>query len=164
MSLNPSTGTTDSSDRRSWRRWSKPIAFGVALLGALAVGYVILLLPGISVGWGLDYLAYHNAALRLAVGGSPYQPETLDQPFFPGAPGLYLYSPMLAALIMPFATMGADVAVPLWLGLQLVALTLACALMPVSLTVRLTSFGIACLSWPVLFDLKLGNVNTFVAL
>ena len=160
----PSELTRNQSQRQSWRRWSTPLALGVALLGALAVGYVIWAVPGKSVGWGLDYLAYHNAALRLATTGTPYQPETLLQAFFPGAPGLYLYSPMLAALLVPIASLGTGASIAAWVGLQVVALAMACALMPVSRSVRLAVFGVTCLSWPFLFDIKLGNVNTFVAL
>ena len=141
-----------------------PLAVGIALLGALALGYIVLTLAGGSHGWGIDYLAYHEAALRIAANGTPYQPATLDGPFFPGPSGLYLYSPVLALVLVPLATLGSQTAILGWLGLQLTALALACALMPVARAIRLATLGIACLSWPILFDIKLGNVSMLITL
>lgn len=164
VSIDPKAEALLRSPRKSLSRWSHPIALAIAAVGGLWLAYVILSLEGRSLGWGLDYLAYHDAALRLAATGTPYQAETIGGPFYPGPSGLYLYSPPPAALVWPIAMLGAELAIVVWLALHVIALVLACALMPVSATVKLAAFGISSLSWPVLFDIKLGNVSIFVTL
>ena len=131
---------------------------------------VLVLLAAISIwidrspGWGYDFWAYHEAALRFLQTGTPYDPETLSGPFRPGPFGLYLYSPVLALLFVPLTTVDAQAAIMVWLGIRIAILAIACALMPVPRAVRLATFGVAALSAPVLHDLDKGNVSLFVTL
>lgn len=149
------------SDRR---RWAGPLAAGLALFGLLVLGLSIWNWIGRSPGWGYDFHAYYDAALRLIATGSPYQAETLGGPFRPGPFGLYLYSPVVALLFVPLTMIGESSAILVWLALRITALGLICALMPVPRQLRLAVFGVAALSAPVLFDLDLGNVSLLVTL
>ena len=51
---------------------------------------------------------------------------------------------------------------PLWFGLHVGALVIACALLPVPVTTRLLAFGVAALSLGVIRDLVLGNVSVLL--
>lgn len=144
------------------RRWSGPLAMGLAAFGLLVLGLAISNWIGRSPGWAYDFHAYYDAALRLIATGTPYQAETLGGPFRPGPFGLYLYSPIPAALFVPLTWLGEHGAILVWLGVRLAALALACALMPIPRLLRLATFGVAALSAPVLFDLDLGNVSLLV--
>ena len=143
-------------------RWSAPIGAGLALIGLLFLGLAISLWFQSSPGWGYDFRAYFEAALRLLATGTPYQAETLGGPFRPGPFGLYMYSPPLAVLFAPLTQLGEQTAILVWLGVRLALLVLTCALMPVSRPIRLATFGVAALSAPVLIDLTLGNVSLIV--
>jgi Protein of unknown function (DUF2029). len=144
------------------RRWSGPLAAGLAMFGLLVLGLAISNWIGRSPGWAYDFHAYYDAALRLIATGTPYQAETLSGPFRPGPYGLYLYSPILAALFVPLTWLGEQGAILVWLAVRLTALALTCALMPIPRRLRLATFGVAALSAPVLFDLDLGNVSLLV--
>lgn len=142
-------------------RWRDLLAVAVALGGLAFLAYSLAELRT-SAAWGYDYAAYHAAAQRLVETGSPYQPETLGGPFRPGPFGLYLYTPLPAALLVPLTSLSLDSATLVWLAARIALLGLMCALMPVSPRLRLIVFGVACLSWPVLRDLVLGNVSLLV--
>lgn len=146
------------------RRWAGPLAAGLALAGLLVLGLAIWNWVGRSPGWAYDFRAYYDAALRLIATGSPYQAETLNDPFRPGPFGLYLYSPVVALLFVPLTSLGEQGAILVWLALRIAALALICALMPIPRRLRLAVFGVAALSAPVLFDLDLGNVSLLVTL
>jgi hypothetical protein len=75
---------------------------------------------------------------------------------------MYLYSPVPAVAFIPMTAVSAETAALVWLALRLMALVAGCALMPVSRRVRVAAFGIAALSFPVLYDLNLGNVSIVV--
>jgi len=146
-------------------RWRPLLAAGF-LFGALAWLAYALYDVADSMAWGYDYAAYHAAAERLVETGSPYQAHTLAGPFRPGPFGLYLYSPLPAVLLVPLTSLSPAGATWLWLALHIVVLGLTCALMPVPVRTRLLVLTVACLSWPVLRDLLLGNVSlpvTFLA-
>jgi hypothetical protein len=130
----------------------------------LALGATLAAWYDESRGWAYDFHPYYDGALRLLASGSPYQSATLDGPFQPGPKGLYLYSPVLAALFVPLTWLGEQMAILVWLALRLAALVAACALMPISRPLRLVMFGVAGLSAPVLYDLDLGNVSLLVTL
>ena len=142
-------------------RWRRPLAVGVAAAGA-GVLLIALFVSRNSVGWGYDFAAYYEAALRLAQTGSPYQAETLLGPFRPGPGGLYLYSPALAVLLLPIVQLPFAMASVLWLVLRLVLLAATCALMPLSRSARLALFGVICLTPSAFEDLNLGNVSLIV--
>ena len=65
-------------------------------------------------------------------------------------------------LLVPLAAVGPTTAVIAWYWFRIVALAIGCAVLPVKPWVRLTLFGIATLSFPVLYDLNLGNVSLVV--
>ena len=144
------------------RRWSEPLALGVAALGLLLIGLAIAFSAGRTPNWAYDLRAYYDGALRLVASGTPYQSETLAGPFQPGPFGLYLYSPLPALLTVPLTSVSLDSAALIWVGLRVLLLVLTCALMPVPRTIRLLTLGIAAFSQPVLYDLDLGNVSLVV--
>ncbi len=128
----------------------------------MAVLLVLLSIWRSSTGWGYDFAAYFEAARRVQLTGSPYQDATLGGPFHPGPGGLYLYAPTLAVLIQPLTGLPYDVATVLWLCLRLILLVATCVLMPVSLPIRLASFGVMAITPPILEDMNLGNVSLIV--
>ncbi|MDL2335124.1 MAG: glycosyltransferase 87 family protein, partial [Chloroflexota bacterium] len=136
----------------------------MALVGLLVLGGAISTWIDRSPGWAYDFHAYYDAAVRFLATGTPYQPDTLSGPFRPGPYGLYLYSPVLAALFVPLTWLGEQGANLVWLALRLAAVVAICAFMPISRRLRLAVFGVAALSAPVLFDLDLGNVSLLVTL
>lgn len=161
MQAPPAAHGVPPSDRR---RWAGPLALGFAFFGAVVLGLAIWNWIGRSPGWGYDFHAYYDAALRLLATGSPYQAETLGGPFRPGPFGLYLYSPVVAVLFVPLTMLGESSAILVWLALRVAALGLLCVLMPVPRRLRAAVFGVGALSAPVLFDLDLGNVSLLVTL
>jgi hypothetical protein len=112
--------------------------------------------------WGYDFEAYRNAAARLSETGSLYQDETLGGPFSPGPFGLYLYPPPLGVAVSPFTALDMQLGTVLWYGLHVLALAVACALMPVPAGTRLLAFGVAALSLGVIRDVVLGNVSVLI--
>jgi hypothetical protein len=139
-------------------------------LALLLIGGVVVALIGISTimaaqhsaGWGYDFRAYYDAALRLLSTGTPYQAETLAGPFRPGPADLYLYTPVPALLVVPLTWIGPDGATLTWLFIRLGLLLGACALMPVPRWVKLATLGISVISSQFLLDLNLGNVSLIV--
>jgi hypothetical protein len=117
-----------------------------------------------SSGYGFDFNCYWGGAQRLIAGAGLYLPQNLDGPFQHGAPGVYVYAPPLAVFLAPFTFLSFDTAAFVWLLLHVAALVTACALMPVSRPIRLGAFAMAAFSSPLLVDLNLGNVSTFVLL
>jgi len=149
------------TDRRRPRDRALLIGIILAALGALWLALGFISFPG-GEGWGYDYQAYADAAVRLADGGSLYQAETLDGPYRPGPYGLYMYAPPLGIAIAPLTGLELDTGVALWFLLHVTALAVACALMPVPLPVRLATFGVAALSFAVTRDLVLGNISVLL--
>ena len=163
LMLAPSAAHSAPSGGR-FDRWAGPMSAGLTLAGLLVLAAAISIWIGKSPGWAYDFEAYYNAALRLLASGSPYQAETLAGPFRPGPYGLFLYAPPLAVVFVPLTWLGSAAGALVWLMLHIAVLALACALMPVSRTIRLATFGVAALSAPVLFDLNLGNVSLVLTL
>jgi alpha-1,2-mannosyltransferase len=149
---------THGFDRPATRSRGRLIAFTLAGLGFLWLMLGFLSFPG-GEGWGFDYRAYADAAVRLADTGTPYQAETLDGPYRPGPYGLYMYAPPLAVGAIPLVGLDLDTGISTWYLLHVALLAAACALMPVNVTVRLATFGVAALSFGVMRDLVLGNVS-----
>ena len=135
----------------------------LAAMGAVVLLGALVVFQG-SRGSAYDFAAYDAAARRLAAGQPLYQAVTQRGPFAPGPRGIYLYPPPLAVLLLALVPLGAATAATAWQWLHVVALVLACALLPVPRWVRLASFGVACLSLPTLLDVNLGNVSLFVLL
>lgn len=151
------------------RRWSGPLAVGLAVVGLVVFVLAIATWVGQSEAWAYDFHAYYDAALRISSTGSPYLAETLDGPFRLAPPFrlppfvLYMYSPVLALLFVPLTQLG-GAAVFVWLLLHISALAVTCALMPITRVMRVALFGVALLSVPVLRDMGVGNVSLLVTL
>jgi alpha-1,2-mannosyltransferase len=122
-----------------------------------------LTFPG-GDGWGYDFQAYADAAVRLEATGSLYQAETLEGPYRPGPYGLYMYAPPLGIAVTPLTALPLDTAITVWYLLHVVALVTACLLLPVPGWVRLAAFGVAALSFAATRDLVLGNVSVLLLL
>jgi hypothetical protein len=131
------------------------------LLAALGVAVLVtsaFLFIG-STGFGYDYLAYDAAARRLAVGESLYPPG-IAAAYNSGAyGGLYLYAPPLAVALVPMAALPVNTAILAWFVGRILLLGLGCALLPVRRDARLTLWFVASISFPVLYDLNLGNLS-----
>ena len=150
---------TDGHARQPDRRLLLGLA--LAVLGGLWLIAGLLSFPG-GDGWGYDFQAYADAAVRLQDTGSLYQPETLDGPYRPGPYGLYMYAPPLGVAITPLAGLELGAGIAAWYLLHVLALVAACALLPIPTWVRLATFGVAAVSLAVTRDLVLGNVSVLL--
>jgi hypothetical protein len=128
-------------------------AFGVAIVVAAAIQFIG------STGFGYDYLAYDAAARRLAAGGPLYPPGTADAYNAGAYAGLYLYAPPLAVALIPVSLISSDQATLAWLVARVLVLGAACSVLPVRRTVKLSTWFVASISFPVLYDLNLGNLS-----
>ena len=78
------------------------------MLGVLWAALGLFLLPS-AAGWGYDFHAYRDAAVRLLEHGTLYQPEAVDGPFQPVLYGLFMYSPPAGVAMIPTAWLHRDV-------------------------------------------------------
>jgi hypothetical protein len=145
------------------RAWLLPLAAGLALIGLIWLLLGLAVYPG-GEGWGYDYRAYLDAAVRLGETGSLYQAGTLSGPYRPGPYGLYMYAPPLGVAVAPLTMLSVDAGTMAWYLVHVTALGLAAAFMPVRVVVRLAIFGVAAFSFSVSRDLALGNVSTLLLL
>jgi Glycosyltransferase family 87 len=140
---------------RSLARAALPI---VAVLTFAVVVGATLAVAGDSRGY--DFLAYHQAAVRLLDGQPVY-----DLGFeASGAFGLFYYPPTFVPFIAPFGLLAASTAVWVWAGVLIGAFLLGIALLPVSRTVRWWILLLAGLSWPFVYAVKLGQVGPILFL
>lgn len=140
-------------------RTSAPLA--VAALGILILGLASTMLIG-SEGFGYDYLAYDAAARRVGAGEPLYLPGTVQAYAEGRYEGLYLYPPPFAIALVPLTLLGESPAIIAWMVLRIALLVGGCFALPVKLRTRLVTLGMAGLSFPVLFDLNIGNVSIVV--
>src|SRR3954470_2981449 len=112
-----------ASEIESW----VPLALATGGLIVVLIAWTAILGAEHSTGWGFDFRAYYEAALRLVATGSPYQTQTLTTPFRPGPSGLYLYTPVAALLVVPLTWIGPDTATLAWLFLRIGLLVATCA-------------------------------------
>ncbi len=130
----------------------------VATLAWATAGLWIL-----TAGHAKDFEAYYDAALRLMATGTPYRPETLLHEWVGGTPGLYVYTPVLALLVIPLTSLGVAAATMVWFALRIGLLYLTVALMPVPRWVKIATLLVGMASAPVIQDLRFGNVSLLVA-
>ena len=112
-----------------------------------------------SRGFAYDFSAYYDAARRLAAGVPLYPPGTAEAYNSGLYAGLYLYAPPLAVAMIPFGLVAFQTAALAWLWLRLAALVGAVAILPISRGARAATLAVAAVSFPVLYDLNLGNVS-----
>jgi hypothetical protein len=109
---------------------------------------------------GYDFLAYHNAASRLLGGQPPYDTSyVVAGPF-----GLFFYPPTFLLLAIPFGLLPAAPATWIWIGVLLAAFGAGVAVMPVAARTRWLIVLLAGLSWPFLYNVKLGQVGPLLFL
>jgi len=131
-----------------------PIAIAVFVLATVAT----LAVAGSTLGY--DFLAYHNAASRLLAGQPPYDTSYLVA----GPFGLFFYPPTFLLLAIPFGLLPAAPATWLWIGMLLAAFAVGVAVMPVATRTRWLTVLLAGLSWPFLYNVKLGQVGPLLFL
>jgi hypothetical protein len=115
-----------------------------------------------SVGFGYDYRAYDAAARRIASGDHLYLPGTVDAYRDGRYEGLYLYPPPVGVAFLPLTLTSESTATLIWILFRAGLLIAGCLALPVAWRVRLATLGIAGLSFPVLFDLNIGNVSIVI--
>ena len=109
---------------------------------------------------GFDFLAYHQAAVRLLAGQPLY-----DMSFqTTGGFGLFYYPPTFAPLIIPFGLLSATTAVWTWTAILIASFAIGVAILPVSRSVRWWLVLLAGLSWPFAYAVKLGQVGPILFL
>ena len=125
----PIIATMDRDGRSTAVALAMGVAGAVLLIAALAVF-------SSSSGYGYDLAAYLSAAARVAAGGTPYQPQTLNGPFSPGPAGLYLYPPPLAVLLAAVSGVATSTVEAGWWIVRVGLLVVGCAALPVPRWVR----------------------------
>ena len=141
---------------------------GMVVGGILAGAGILVTLAALPIfvggaGFGYDFRAYWEASGRLLHGAPLYLPELLAGPFTHGLQ-TYVYSPLPAVLLLPLAELGLLPAGVVWMLFKLAATVGACALLPVSRSVRLAVLGVTLLGLGSLVDLNLGSVNAVLLL
>ena len=114
---------------------------------------------GEEISWAFDFGAYRGGAARIAAAGSPYDETVTAGKFFPGPKDLYHYSPVLAVSLLPLDGLPDEASTAWWYWLHVAALMAACALMPISGTLRLLAYAVGAFSLALLVDIVMGNVN-----
>jgi hypothetical protein len=88
-----------------------------------------------------------------------YVPDTAARYAAGAYGGLYLYPPQLAIALVALTVFDPTAATLAWLLIRIGLLVLGCAVLPVRPAIRFLAFAVACVSYPVLFDLNLGNIS-----
>ncbi len=133
----------------------------VASLG-LAVLVLAVFVFVNSSGYGYDFRAYDAAARRIA-GDEPLYLSGSVEDYRDGRyEGLYLYPPTVAIAFLPLTLLTQQAATLAWLFLRVGFLVAGCWALPVSWRARAAVLGVAGLSFPVLFDLNIGNISLVV--
>lgn len=109
---------------------------------------------------GYDFRAYHAAAVRVLHGGSAYD---LDYSLA-GAFGLFFYPPSFLPLVLPFGLLAEGPATWLWIAGLAACFAGAVVAMPVRMRTRWWIVLLAGLSWPFVYNLKLGQVGPILLL
>lgn len=104
---------------------------------------------------GFDFLAYHQAAVRL-LHGLPLYDLSYTQT---GGFGLFYYPPTFAPLLLPFGLLAATTATWAWVIGSLVAFLIGVLVLPVSRSVRWWIVLLAGWSFPFVYAVKLGQVG-----
>lgn len=138
-------------------------------LGQTALPIVAILSFALGVGatlsaagdtLGYDFLAYHQAAVRLLHGAPLYDMSFTET----GGFGLFYYPPTFAPLLLPLGLLSASTATWVWITGSLAALIAGIWVLPVSRTVRWWIVLLAGWSFPFVIALKLGQVGPILFL
>jgi hypothetical protein len=135
--------------------------FALAALGIVVIAFASIAFIG-SQGFAFDYRAYDLAARRIASGEPLYLADTVARYNSGTYADLYLYPPQMAIALVPLTAFVPATAALVWYWLRIGMLLAGCALLPVRPWVRLATLGVSALSFPVLYDLNLGNISLVV--
>lgn len=130
--------------------------FLLALLGLALAG--VFAAAGSTLGY--DFRAYAQAADRL-LAGQPLYDSTVD---VAGGYAIYLYPPPFALAVIPFALLPEPAGTWAWLALLVACFLGGTALLPVRGQVRWAIVGLAAVSLPFLYGVKLGQVGPILYL
>jgi hypothetical protein len=104
---------------------------------------------------GFDFLAYHQAAVRLLDGQPLYDMSYTET----GGFGLFYYPPTFAPLLLPLGLLSATAATWSWIALSVAVFLVGVAVLPTSRTVRWWILFLAGWSFPFVYAIKLGQVG-----
>ena len=134
------------------------VPVGSLLLFAMMVA-LVLSVAGKTLGY--DYGCYAGAARDLLNGQPIYHNAfTIDVPV---CPGTYTYPPAFAVALIPWISLG-GVATVLWCVAMAACFLAGVALMPVRRDVRWLMVILGALNWPLLYAVKLGQVEPILLL
>ena len=128
---------------------------------ALLLGMLALVLASAGGTLGYDYHCYEAAARALGDGQPMY-----DAAFSVNVgtcPGTYTYPPPFAAVLVPWLSLG-GAAAGLWCLAMAACFLAGVALLPVRRDVRWLIVIVAALDWPLLYAVKLGQVEPLLFL
>jgi alpha-1,2-mannosyltransferase len=109
---------------------------------------------------GFDFLAYHQAAVRI-LDGQPLYDMSYTQT---GGFGLFYYPPTFLPIILPLGMLSATTATWTWLAILVVAFLVGVSILPTSRAVRWWIVLVAGLSFPFVYGVKLGQVGPILFL
>jgi alpha-1,2-mannosyltransferase len=104
---------------------------------------------------GFDFLAYHQAAVRL-LDGQPLYDMSYTQT---GGFGLFYYPPTFAPLLLPLGLLSETTATWSWIAFSIAVFLVGVALLPTTRTVRWWTLLLAGWSFPFVYAVKLGQVG-----
>ena len=145
-------------DREALARLGRA-ALPIVAIVSFALGVsVTLASAGDTLGY--DFLAYHQAAVRLLAGQPLYDMSFTTT----GGFGLFYYPPTFAPFLLPLGLLSASAATWAWIGGSLVASVVAIWILPVSRPIRWWILLVAGWSFPFVYALKLGQVGAVLLL
>ena len=131
-------------------------SFGLIVLALAMIVFVN------SSGFGYDFRAYDDAARRIVAGQPVYLAGTTEAYREGRYEGLYLYPPTLALALAPLTVLGQQAATVAWMLVRVGLLIGGSLALPISWRARAAVLGVAGVSFPILFDLNIGNVSIVV--
>jgi alpha-1,2-mannosyltransferase len=140
-------------DRRAVTRLARAALPVVAVLSFVFGLTATLAFAGSTLGY--DFLAYHQAAVRLLDGQPLYDMSYTET----GGFGLFYYPPTFAPLLLPFGLLSATTATWSWIVLSVAVFLIGVAVLPTSTTVRWWILLLAGWSFPFVYAAKLGQVG-----
>ena len=139
------------------------VARAVVPVGSLAllIGMLALVLASAGKTLGYDYHCYEGAAQALRDGKPMY--DVAFSVNVGTCPGTYTYPPAFAAVLVPWLALG-GAAAGLWCVAMAGCFLAGMALLPVRRDVRWLIVIVAAFDWPLLYAVKLGQVEPLLFL
>jgi alpha-1,2-mannosyltransferase len=128
---------------------------------AMLAGMLALVLASAGQTLGYDYRCYEGAAQALRDGKPIY--DVAFSVNVGTCPGTYTYPPAFAAFLVPWLSLG-GAAAALWCLAMAACFLAGVALLPVRRDVRWLIVIVAALDWPLLYAVKLGQVEPILFL